>query len=89
MVENLVRCMIRLYDPKMCYFLVILLLFNEVQMIISRKQFSVTEVLWSVATSFRLREAEAREAGGDRDERGANIPDFFLHKIEIYSGTSI
>ena len=29
-------------------------------LVISRKQFSVTKVLWSVATSFRLREAEAR-----------------------------
>ena len=29
-------------------------------LVISQKQFSVTEVLWSVATSFRLREAESR-----------------------------
>ena len=29
-------------------------------LVISQKQFSVIEVLWSVSTSFRLREAESR-----------------------------
>ena len=47
MAENWFRCMIRLYDPKMCCFLVILFLFNEMQMSISRKQ----SVLWEWSTN--------------------------------------